>query len=126
MPNKNKCEEILTLEAEQNMSICVFDLNNLRIIDNQQGHERGDFYINSFAKNLRKGVDENQFVGRCGGDEFIAFFKKCDKGRRKKKFRKYQKECTKCSEIPLSYPAGFAYSNDFFKINNARIVLSGR
>lgn len=91
LPNKNKCEEILTLEAEQNMSICVFDLNNLRIIDNQQGHERGDFYINSFAKNLRKGVDENQFVGRCGGDEFIAFFKKCDKGRRKKKFRKYQK-----------------------------------
>ena len=31
LPNKNKCEEILTLEAEQNMSICVFDLNNLRI-----------------------------------------------------------------------------------------------
>ena len=70
LPNKNKCEEILTLEAEQNMAICVFDLNNLRIINNQQGHERGDLYINSFAKSLRKGVDENQFVGRCGGDEF--------------------------------------------------------
>lgn len=40
LPNKNKCEEILTLEAEQNMAICVFDLNNLRIINNQQGHER--------------------------------------------------------------------------------------
>ena len=71
LPNKNKCEEILTLEAEQNMAICVFDLNNLRIINNQQGHERGDLYIRSFAKSLRKGVDENQFVGRCGGDEFM-------------------------------------------------------
>ena len=75
LPNKNKCEEILTLEVDSNMAICVFDLNNLRIINNQQGHERGDLYINSFAKCLRKGVDENQYVGRYGGDEFIAFFK---------------------------------------------------
>jgi len=61
------------------MAICVFDLNNLRIINNQQGHERGDLYINLFAKSLRNGVDENQFVGRCGGDEFIAFFKNVTK-----------------------------------------------
>ena len=113
LPNKNKCEEILTLEAEQNMAICVFDLNNLRIINNQQGHERGDLYIRSFAKSLRKGVDENQFVGRCGGYEFIAFFKNVTKEDVKRNLENIKKECAKCSEIPLSYAAGFAYSNDF-------------
>ena len=113
LPNKNKCEEILTLEAEQNMAICVFDLNNLRIINNQQGHERGDLYIRSFAKSLRKGVDENQFVGRCGGDEFIAFFKNVTKEDVKRNLENIKKECAKYSEIPLSYAAGFAYSNDF-------------
>lgn len=113
LPNKNKCEEILTLEAEQNMAICVFDLNNLRIINNQQGHERGDLYINLFAKSLRKGVDENQFVGRCGGDEFIVFFKNVTKEDVKRNLENIKKECAKCSEIPLSYAAGFAYSNDF-------------
>ena len=116
LPNKNKCEEILTLEAEQNMAICVFDLNNLRIINNQQGHERGDLYINLFAKSLRKGVDENQFVGRCGGDEFIAFFKNVTKEDVKSNLENIKKECAKCSEIPLSYAAGFAYSNDFSKL----------
>lgn len=116
LPNKNKCEEILTLEAEQNMAICVFDLNNLRIINNQQGHEKGDLYINSFAKSLRKGVDENQFVGRCGGDEFIAFFKNVTKEDVKRNLENIKKECAKCSEIPLSYAAGFAYSNDFSKL----------
>lgn len=116
LPNKNKCEEILTLEAEQNMAICVFDLNNLRIINNQQGHERGDLYIHSFAKSLRKGVDENQFVGRCGGDEFIAFFKDVSKEDVKRNLENIKKECAKCSEIPLSYAAGFAYSNDFSKL----------
>lgn len=116
LPNKNKCEEILTLEAEQNMAICVFDLNNLRIINNQQGHERGDLYINLFAKSLRKGVDENQFVGRCGGDEFIAFFKNVTKEDVKRNLENIKKDCAKCSEIPLSYAAGFAYSNDFSKL----------
>lgn len=116
LPNKNKCEEILTLEAEQNMAICVFDLNNLRIINNQQGHERGDLYIRSFAKSLRKGVDENKFVGRCGGDEFIAFFKDVSKEDVKRNLENIKKECAKCSEIPLSYAAGFAYSNDFSKL----------
>lgn len=113
LPNKNKCEEILTLEAEQNMAICVFDLNNLRIINNQQGHERGDLCIRSFAKSLRKGVDENQFVGRCGGDEFIVFFKNVTKEDVKRNLENIKKECAKCSEISLSYAAGFAYSNDF-------------
>ncbi|WP_418777097.1 ATP-binding protein [Holdemanella biformis] len=116
LPNKNKCEEILTLEAEQNMAICVFDLNNLRIINNQQGHEKGDLYIRSFAKSLRKGVDENQFVGRCGGDEFIAFYKNVTKEDVKRNLENIKKECAKCSEIPLSYAAGFAYSNDFSKL----------
>lgn len=116
LPNKNKCEEILTLEAEQNMAICVFDLNSLRIINNQQGHERGDLYINLFAKSLRKGVDENQFVGRCGGDEFIVFFKNVTKEDVKRNLENIKKECAKCSEIPLSYAAGFAYSNDFSKL----------
>lgn len=116
LPNKNKCEEILTLEAEQNMAICVFDLNNLRIINNQQGHEKVDLYIRSFAKSLRKGVDENQFVGRCGGDEFIAFYKNVTKEDVKRNLENIKKECAKCSEIPLSYAAGFAYSNDFSKL----------
>lgn len=116
LPNKNKCEEILTLEAEQNMAICVFDLNNLRTFNNQQGHERGDLYIRSFAKSLRKGVDENQFVGRCGGDEFIAFYKNVTKEDVKRNLENIKKECAKCSEIPLSYAAGFAYSNDFSKL----------
>lgn len=116
LPNKNKCEEILTLEAEQNMAICVFDLNNLRIINNQQGHERGDLYINSFAKSLRKGVDENQFVGRCGGDEFIAIFKNVKKEDVIRNLENIKRICAKCPEMPLSYAAGFAYSNDFSKL----------
>ena len=35
-------------------AVCVFDLNNLRTINNNLGHEKGDEYIRSFAVELRK------------------------------------------------------------------------
>ena len=76
LPNKNKCEEILASEepltGSESTAVMVFDLNNLRIINDRQGHERGDQYIRSFAEQLRAALPEKYFVGRDGGDEFIA------------------------------------------------------
>ncbi|MFR5733667.1 MAG: GGDEF domain-containing protein [Clostridium sp.] len=76
LPNKNKCEEILNndtfLEDGETVAVCVFDLNNLRIINNNLGHEKGDEYIRSFAVQLRGAMPAEHFVGRDGGDEFLA------------------------------------------------------
>lgn len=55
LPNKNKCEEILASEeplpGSESTAVMVFDLNNLRIINDRQGHERGDQYIRSLQNN---------------------------------------------------------------------------
>ncbi len=51
------------------------DLNNLRTINNSLGHDKGDEYIRSFAVQLRKAVPEEYFVGRNGGDEFLAILR---------------------------------------------------
>ena len=54
LPNKNRCEEILDGEMPEctdgSVALCVFDLNNLRIINNRLGHDQGDAYIRSFKK----------------------------------------------------------------------------
>lgn len=82
LPNKNKCEEILNapdpIPADELVAMCVFDLNNLRTINNNLGHDKGDEYIRSFAIQLRKAVPEEFFAGRDGGDEFIAVLKGLD------------------------------------------------
>ena len=44
------------------VALCVFDLNNLRIINNRLGHDQGDAYIRSFAVQLRKALPEEYFV----------------------------------------------------------------
>lgn len=62
LPNKNKCEEILNetepVPENELVAMCVFDLNNLRTINNNLGHDKGDEYIRSFAIQLREAVPE--------------------------------------------------------------------
>ena len=71
LPNKNKCEELLSVPepVTEATGIFVFDLNNLRRINNSMGHEMGDEYIRRFAVLLRGAVPEEHFVGRDGGDD---------------------------------------------------------
>lgn len=123
LPNKNKCEEILdgaeTSETEetQNIAVCVFDLNNLRTINNNLGHEKGDEYIRSFAILLREAVPQEHFVGRDGGDEFIAVLKGLDdQGIRDclQGVRNHTDEYSRSHpEMPISYAAGYASMVDF-------------
>lgn len=72
--NKNKCEELLDAPdpPDGNTALCVFDLNNLRTINNNLGHDKGDEYIRSFAEQLRLAVPSQHFVGRDGGETVLT------------------------------------------------------
>ena len=56
LPNKNKCEELLSAPEMITMpvGVCSFDLNNLRRINNSMGHEKGDAYIRDVYKRQHK------------------------------------------------------------------------
>ena len=121
LPNKNKCEEILNetgpVPENELVAMCVFDLNNLRTINNNLGHDKGDEYIRSFAIQLREAVPEEFFVGRDGGDEFIAVLKGLDHEGVRKCLQNIRNQAAEYSrqhpEMPISYVAGYALSSDF-------------
>lgn len=76
--NRTKYEEVVKELKEENLAVCTvvaFDLNNLKMINDQHGHEAGDEYIKAFSKVLRIGFVDEEFIGRIGGDEFIAIIK---------------------------------------------------
>ena len=118
LPNKNKCEELLSDFSllEESIGVCVFDLNNLRIINNSMGHEMGDEYIRRFAVLLRESVPEEYFVGRAGGDEFIAIMKNQSHEQMQEILKRLRAHVWKYSEdhtdMPISYAAGYALSED--------------
>ncbi|WP_407543573.1 diguanylate cyclase (plasmid) [Deinococcus radiomollis] len=53
-------------------SVAVFDLNQLKSINDTHGHSEGDAYIRTVARALRSGFPERALLCRWGGDEFAA------------------------------------------------------
>ncbi len=71
---RRKCEEIFaSIESRNNdFAIIQFDINNLKVVNDDFGHEAGDELIKRFAEALRTNFVNGETLGRMGGDEFIA------------------------------------------------------
>ena len=54
-------------------AIAMIDLNNLKMINDQQGHIAGDLVLKKTAITLEREVRENDVIARLGGDEFAVF-----------------------------------------------------
>lgn len=119
--NKNKCEEILSqpgpIGPESPLAVFVFDLNNLRTINNNLGHEKGDEYIRSFALQLAKVQSPLCFTGRYGGDEFLAVLRGADAAQAAALLDRIRRNADEYSQahpdMPISYAAGYALSSEF-------------
>ena len=70
----------------------MFDLNNLKRANDTYGHAVGDQLITNFARLLRNAIPAKDFVGRYGGDEFIAII---------------------TQKVEVSYAYGYAFSEDY-------------
>lgn len=69
--NRRAMREDYAAQHEFSM-LTSWDLNGLKRINDQQGHEAGDAYILQFARCLREVIPNSKFVYRIGGDEFIG------------------------------------------------------
>lgn len=82
LPNRAGCErELHSLNPEStpnNLGIFVFDMNGLKRINDVLGHSGGDQVIADFAGLLRDAMEGFGFVGRYGGDEFVAVIRNAD------------------------------------------------
>lgn len=119
LPNKSRCEEILNdTEVICETTACMmFDLNNLKVVNDTKGHSAGDQLIFEFAQLLRKVIPEDDFVGRYGGDEFMAVIYDTNKQEIEEILEKL------CIEIEqhnhnenteaISYAHGWALSNEY-------------
>lgn len=61
---KNKGKQALIVYA---------DMDNLKMINDEYGHDEGDFALREIAQILREAFRDTDVVGRYGGDEFVAF-----------------------------------------------------
>ena len=53
-------------------SLLFIDLNGFKKVNDQQGHDKGDYYLKKMARLLTKNVRSSDTVARIGGDEFVV------------------------------------------------------
>ena len=53
-------------------AVLTIDLDNLKAVNDRDGHERGDALLLSFASRLQAGLRDDDRLYRVGGDEFSA------------------------------------------------------
>ncbi len=74
--NRGRCNDMLSdpkaLTADDAMGVLMLDLNYLKRVNDNYGHEAGDRMILAFAHILRSKLPAGSFAGRYGGDEFVA------------------------------------------------------
>ena len=63
------------------VAVCLFDLDDLKKVNDTFGHEEGDRLIQSFADLLRRKTRAKDILCRYGGDEFLVVLKHLNDGQ---------------------------------------------
>lgn len=82
LPNRYSVDMIIKMhdkeETMENVGCAVLRISNLVEINNKFGHDAGDTLIQDFCTMLEDVGDHYGFVGRNGGNEFLAILEECD------------------------------------------------
>ena len=119
LPNKSKCEEMLHdyEYISEPVGFVMFDLNNLKRTNDTYGHAVGDQLITNFARLLRNALPSKDFVGRYGGDEFIAIITQTTKEEILLIMEEVHSTVKHFNEnihkVEVSYAYGYAFSEDY-------------
>ena len=76
------------------LSILLFDVDNLKKINDTYGHQMGDEILITFARKVSSLLRESDIFGRYGGDEFIALLCETDYESAKITAERIRKEIT--------------------------------
>ena len=101
----------------------MFDLNDLKYVNDTYGHEKGDEFIQSFSYCLTRILDSDSFLARYGGDEFIIIQQNTSEASLRQMARKLNslvQEYNSRTTLPLSYAIGYevSYQNHYFMMQD--------
>ncbi|MCR5674338.1 MAG: GGDEF domain-containing protein [Lachnospiraceae bacterium] len=91
----------INTESQELFAIAMFDVNNLKLINDSDGHDAGDAYLIRSCRFICE-IFKRSPVYRVGGDEFIAVLTGSDYRRRKSLLQTLQERMSPYSDsLPL-------------------------
>lgn len=90
--NRIAFERILTIAEQrgQELAFILFDMNNLKGVNDTWGHHEGDHLLLSLAELLNKAFSPDGNVFGIGGDEFSVIIPRAKKGKMQVKMEQFE------------------------------------
>ena len=79
-------------DRQEYMTFITFDMDHLKEINDNYGHQAGDFAIRTLAGALRTTAPKDAVIARMGGDEFLAVLPGAEKYTADEFIRRFEKE----------------------------------
>lgn len=120
---EKRLQELNDRSTTFGVGVMMFDLNNLKQVNDTYGHEKGDEFIQAFAYCLTRILSEHSFLARYGGDEFIIIQDKTSVDELKHmdlQLSALIQEYNVRASLPLSYAVGYevSYRNHYFMMDD--------
>ena len=127
-------KNLISTNPKDNIAICTLDVNNLKTVNDEYGHDVGDKYLAYFADCIRNSTIKENIFGRIGGDEFLLIFHNLDMdgvnqqidiirkylSKNIFKFKKFEEKITFAAGIAM-YPMDDNNLNNLIKLSDKRM-----
>lgn len=75
LKNRRKIDTILTKIKNKKFSLILMDIDHFKLINDDFGHLTGDEVLKDISHLLKYNVNQNDIIGRWGGEEFLIICK---------------------------------------------------
>ena len=109
------------------MSICYIDINDLKNVNDNFGHEAGDSLIRYIVEDIKTAMRESDILSRIGGDEFLLIFPDCRLNEVKSIWKRVQESLEERNSRPdskfnISASYGFAETDSENALTSDEII----
>ena len=103
---KEQVELSMKRQQERYAAVIMWDLDNLKYINDTYGHDEGDRYIILFADCLKNSFAGRGILSRYSGDEFVTYLKGDHKDKIRKEIQNFMKYIQKAA---LNMEGGYLF-----------------
>lgn len=118
---EKKIQELQECDDTFDLGIMMFDLNNLKKVNDNYGHEQGDLFIKTFASYLARILTSESYLARYGGDEFVIVQEHTNLKQLEEMNHRLQElidDYNRGAEHEISYAVGYevSYRNHYYLV----------
>lgn len=103
-------EEFCDSGRDEAFALMLFDINNLKKMNDTYGHQQGDMMIASFCSCLKEAVGERGKIYRIGGDEFICISEGCTELEAREMLDSFDDKIRQQGSNGIPFSAAYGYT----------------